>query len=437
LLTGGQVDLGSVDLGRSQDDFSSQQFEKDQSPKQSTDTSLVCPQCGCNRLFKAGLRYLFDGVTAQRWLCRECNYRFSVKPEGYVSLRDLEKQLKASNVYGVDCQDHDETHGGGVYNILAEGYDLVNSDIPQEAQREGTQEPASTNDVSDKILQYLKSMKQNGAKDCTIRTWNMMLRKLARHTDMTSDSVKDYLAKTTDWTIATKKTVVIIYNGYLKFHGVTWTPPKYRPADKLHFIPTEAELDAIITGSSRTLSVFLQLVKETAVRGGEASQIKWSDIDFERKIVHINSPEKGSRARILPISNKLVDMLNRLPRKTDTVFVHFKYIRVNYHRTRKNLVFKLQNPRLKGIHIHTFRHWKATHEYHKTKDIIHVQQMLGHRSIECTMIYITLEAAVYQTTSEDYTIKIAKDLDEACKLLEVGFEYVTDMEGAKLFRKRK
>lgn len=28
-------------------------------------------------------------------------------------------------------------------------------------------------------------------------------------------------------------------------------------------------------------------------------------------------------------------------------------------------------------------------------------------------------------------------LDEACKLLEVGFEYVTDMQGKKLFRKRK
>ncbi len=34
-------------------------------------------------------------------------------------------------------------------------------------------------------------------------------------------------------------------------------------------------------------------------------------------------------------------------------------------------------------------------------------------------------------------VKVAQSLDEACKLLEVGFEYVTDMNGAKLFRKRK
>ena len=37
----------------------------------------------------------------------------------------------------------------------------------------------------------------------------------------------------------------------------------------------------------------------------------------------------------------------------------------------------------------------------------------------------------------DYDVKIAETLEEACKLLQVGFEYVTDMDGKKLFRKRK
>jgi hypothetical protein len=39
--------------------------------------------------------------------------------------------------------------------------------------------------------------------------------------------------------------------------------------------------------------------------------------------------------------------------------------------------------------------------------------------------------------NDDYMVKVAKTLDEACKLLEVGFEYVTEMDGVKLFRKRK
>jgi hypothetical protein len=53
------------------------------------------------------------------------------------------------------------------------------------------------------------------------------------------------------------------------------------------------------------------------------------------------------------------------------------------------------------------------------------------------MIYINTEQAVFQTKNDEFHVKVAYTLDEACKLLEVGFEYVTDMEGKKLFRKRK
>jgi hypothetical protein len=38
---------------------------------------LAYPECGSTRLYKDGLRYLADGKTIQRWLCRNCGYRFS------------------------------------------------------------------------------------------------------------------------------------------------------------------------------------------------------------------------------------------------------------------------------------------------------------------------------------------------------------------------
>jgi len=36
--------------------------------------------------------------------------------------------------------------------------------------------------------------------------------------------------------------------------------------------------------------------------------------------------------------------------------------------------FKLKNPRLQRITFHTFRHFKATVEYDKPKDILHVME---------------------------------------------------------------
>jgi len=39
--------------------------------------AVACPSCGSDRLYKDGLRYLSDGTSVQRWLCRNCGYRFT------------------------------------------------------------------------------------------------------------------------------------------------------------------------------------------------------------------------------------------------------------------------------------------------------------------------------------------------------------------------
>lgn len=36
-----------------------------------------------------------------------------------------------------------------------------------------------------------------------------------------------------------------------------------------------------------------------------------------------------------------------------------------------------------------------------------------------------------------WTVKVAETLEEAIKLMDVGFEFHTEVEGRKLFRKRK
>ncbi|MDH5732770.1 MAG: tyrosine-type recombinase/integrase [Candidatus Bathyarchaeota archaeon] len=131
-------------------------------------------------------------------------------------------------------------------------------------------------------------------------------------------------------------------------------------------------------------------------------------------------------------------MLNALPRTSERVFnTTFMSISSSFRTQRKRIAGKLQNPRILQITYHTLRHWKATMEYHKTKDIMHVKQTLGHKNIQNTLIYINLEHAIFQTTDDDFIVKVAGTVQDACKLLEVGFEYVTEMDGKRLFRKRK
>jgi integrase len=101
------------------------------------------------------------------------------------------------------------------------------------------------------------------------------------------------------------------------------------------------------------------------------------------------------------------------------------------------LANKLGNPQLTQITFHTLRHWKATMEYHKIRSQKYVQLLLGHRSILSTDRYFAIEQAIFNDANDEYHVSLASALEEATRLLEVGFEYVTDMDGKMLFRKRK
>ena len=72
-------------------------------------------------------------------------------------------------------------------------------------------------------------------------------------------------------------------------------------------------------------------------------------------------------------------------------------------------------------------------EYNKTRDILHVMNILGHKMIQNTLKYTHL----INIQEDQYVSRIARTTVEACQLVENGFEYVCDIEGNKVFRKRK
>jgi integrase len=125
------------------------------------------------------------------------------------------------------------------------------------------------------------------------------------------------------------------------------------------------------------MSVFLLILKETGVRSGEAFQILWTDIDFVNSTIRI-TPEKGSSPRIFKLSSKLMVMIQRLPRSSRKVFRYsrMRSVTKTFIKQRKRISTKLGNLRIMQIHFHTLRHWKASMEYHKTKDILYVMKLL-------------------------------------------------------------
>ncbi|MCJ7561177.1 site-specific integrase [Candidatus Bathyarchaeota archaeon] len=160
-------------------------------------------------------------------------------------------------------------------------------------------------------------------------------------------------------------------------------------------------------------------------------------MDFGRKNVNIVA-EKGSNPRILQLSQKALDVVANLPRTKKRLFSNSDDMRSCFFMQRRRIAKKLSNPEILKVHFHSFRRWKATMEYHNTKDLIHVQEVLGHKNIEITRGYIYIEKALYKTTEDDkFHSKVATTQAEIMQLLESGFEYVMQKDGLAYFRKRK
>ena len=106
---------------------------------------------------------------------------------------------------------------------------------------------------------------------------------------------------------------------------------------------------------------------------------------------------------MLKISQRLIERLADLPKTSKYVFggTNLKTTARLFERSRKIAVATSKNPRLGGITFHTLRHWKATMEYHKTKDILHVMRLLGHRHQD-TMRYTRL----VDFGEQDYVVKL-------------------------------
>lgn len=74
--------------------------------------------------------------------------------------------------------------------------------------------------------------------------------------------------------------------------------------------------------------------------------------------------------------------------------------------------------------------------YNQTNDILYVKDFLGHKNIDCTMIYIQLYRALFmgKTTSQLQNRKNGKKVQA---IVEKGLRFLCDMNNTKFFRKRK
>jgi len=287
-------------------------------------------------------------------------------------------------------------------------------------------------------LNVLIKMKNNGKSDYTIRFTDKALTYLNNHANLKNpEQVKRFIANL-QVSNGYKRNLCIAYNKYCKYYKIKWEMPLYKPEAKAIRIPTKERLEMLIASSGRTLATKLTLSKETGLRPIELCNLRVKDIDLDQRFVYPTTAKNGSGRR-LKISNNLQKLLqdhinrNNL-NPNDNVFKgDADYYGKLYRAMRNRLSKKLQDPALQQIRLYDFRHYFATTLYAKTRDILLVKQQMGHSNIRSTLVYTQL----LNLDDDEYTCKTATNLEQATQLIENGFEYITDMDGLKLFRKRK
>jgi integrase len=294
-------------------------------------------------------------------------------------------------------------------------------------------------EIDARVLQYEWKCRKKQLSENTIERRKYYLTRLLRDGANIDDpdSVEEALA--TKYTMSVRWTMVIAYRSYTKLFGIPWEPVKVKYEPKMPYIPTEEECMVFIAALPKVLMVLCRLLFETGARIGEALKIEWCDIDTENCKIVIQHPEKGSNPRAIRVPRECIDLLMTMPKKYGSHVFCPKPRAYNgfFNRQRQIVAVKLNKPQFLKIHFHSFRHIRGTLDVHNHVPLFEVKEKLGHKCITNTEKYIHWNRQLYNEKSDRYHFAAVSTVEDAGKLIENGYEFVTDMDGMKLFRKAK
>jgi integrase/recombinase XerD len=143
--------------------------------------------------------------------------------------------------------------------------------------------------------------------------------------------------------------------------------------------------------------IVLEILYDTAIRRLEVCNIKISDLDLESGYIHIRGG-KGNKDRVVPLSKRVCGLIRNYILAVRPAFLKNKddgYLILNRYGQKMDPMavwqivkrcVQLANIK-RNISPHTFRHTCATHMLKNGAPVRHIQEMLGHESLESTQIY--------------------------------------------------
>ncbi len=278
-------------------------------------------------------------------------------------------------------------------------------------------------------------MQANAKSANTIRSAFYTLRTLNRIADlMNPEAVK---MKISEMKVSnqTKQKHINNYTYFCTTNKIQWQRPTYTWDTKIPIIPLKQNVETIIAAATPKTATIFTILAETGLEGAELWKVKRKDMDTEQGIITAEG-NKGHRGRSFKLKQQTAEMLRTyLHRYTENEpFPNPKAMGEAWREARNRAATKIGKPELKQIMLKALRNYSAAQLYYATQDPWRVMLHLGHKKLDTTQHYIS---GMIPQGETEYTCKTAKTPEEAIALIEAGFQYVTEMDGLKIFKKRK
>lgn len=165
-----------------------------------------------------------------------------------------------------------------------------------------------------------------------------------------------------------------------------------RVQHKLPNVLSKEEVKAIIEAHNNIKHrTMLSLIYACGLRRSELLYLKFDSIDSKRGLLIIKNA-KGKKDRVVPISEKIIEMLRtyyKMYRPKEWLFegqyAGGQYSEASLQKVLKNalVIAKIKKP----VTLHWLRHSYATHLLDGGTDLRFIQELLGHKSSKTTEIY--------------------------------------------------
>lgn len=180
-----------------------------------------------------------------------------------------------------------------------------------------------------------------------------------------------------------------------------------RREHKLPNVLSKEEVKLIVEAPTNTKHrAMLSLIYACGLRRSELLNLKSKDVDSKRHLLIIRNA-KGYKDRVVPISEKLIEMLRAYYKKYKPKIWLFEGQKIGEQYSEESLAKVLKNALTlcnikKPVTLHWLRHSYATHLLESGTDLRYIQELLGHKSSKTTEIYTHVSQKSIQQIRSPY-----------------------------------